>query len=235
MSISQCGYTSIITPAPLPGKSYLSGVPLCSLDFLVANIRASQFIGSGYFYFRTNIGLTLRSHSNYVRSSKTDRFNQGALRSLDGINSPLFPCLDMTPLISESRRPTEPIFQRNISNVTGLPLSRSASAHGLDPTRLSSHSLWPGWATALFIDGAPFGFIRRFGRWDSMRFHDYLWRDGVLFTPLSEKLISPICVTPHLKDENLLVPQTCQTPISPFLFERLFCYPPILPPFPFRR
>ena len=40
-----------------------------------------------------------------------------------------------------------------------------------------------------------------------MRLHDYIWRDGDLFTPLSNSFISSTCLIPHLSDENRLGPE----------------------------
>lgn len=113
----------------------------------------------------------------------------------------------MTSLLSCGGDPASFLSPRNISNTIGIPLRRSATAHGLDPARFSPHSLRPGGATALFIAGVPFEFIRRFGRWASMRLRDYIWHGDVLFMSLSPKLVLATGLIPHLQDANRLGPK----------------------------
>ena len=51
----------------------------------------------------------------------------------------------------------------------------AASACGIDPARMGSHSLRIGGATALYKAGVDVETIKRIGRWSSSAVHAYLW------------------------------------------------------------
>ena len=54
-------------------------------------------------------------------------------------------------------------------------LERTAAAQGVPPSRMGSHSLRIGGATALFNATGSIDQVKRFGRWLSSAFQGYLW------------------------------------------------------------
>ena len=54
-------------------------------------------------------------------------------------------------------------------------LTRAAEACGDDPSRIGSHSLRFGGATALWAATGDSALVQRWGRWKSDAFHGYLW------------------------------------------------------------
>ena len=54
-------------------------------------------------------------------------------------------------------------------------ISRAAVACGDDPSRMGSHSLRFGGATALWAAFRDSALVQRWGRWQSEAFHGYLW------------------------------------------------------------
>ena len=57
------------------------------------------------------------------------------------------------------------------------PLARAAAALGSDPTRMGTHSLRFGGASALWAAYRDSAVVKRWGRWASDAFHGYLWED----------------------------------------------------------
>ena len=55
------------------------------------------------------------------------------------------------------------------------PLAQAAAALGGDPTRMGSHSLRFGGASALWSAYRDSAVVKRWGRWASEAFHGYLW------------------------------------------------------------
>ena len=54
-------------------------------------------------------------------------------------------------------------------------LAVAAAACGVDRSKMGSHSLRIGGATALYHVTGDLQVVRRFGRWSSDAFHAYLW------------------------------------------------------------
>ncbi len=116
-----------------------------------------------------------------IRGSKTDQFNLGCLRSQHRVGGTLCPVGAMK-LWARVAHGDEPIF-----DAKGLHAKRdgrtriqnwlrtAATAVGLPPGRVGTHSLRIGGATALYNAGWELGAIQRFGRWASGSFHGYLW------------------------------------------------------------
>ena len=86
---------------------------------------------------------------------------------------PLFRWSDGTPLTREALTKA---------------LEASAVATGVDPTKVSSHSLRKSGATAMYLRGVEQHVIQRFGRWTTGTFHAYLCENFELQRGLSEKM-----------------------------------------------
>ena len=57
---------------------------------------------------------------------------------------------------------------------------------------------WGG-ATSLFVSGVSLGDIRRFGRWRSATFHEYLRFDDLQYRRLSELMVNSASLTDQLR------------------------------------
>ena len=65
----------------------------------------------------------------------------------------------------------------------------SRPANGVFDQRIDTHSLRGGGATALYTQGVPLGVIQRWGRWQSLTFHQYLRHDASALNRLSETFV----------------------------------------------
>ena len=68
-------------------------------------------------------------------------------------------------------------------------MKTAALANGVFDARIDTHSLRAGGATALYTKGVPLDVIQRWGRWESLPFHQYLWRDASALNHLSEIVV----------------------------------------------
>ena len=124
-----------------------------------------------------------------IIGSKTDVYNVGQIRKhfrsgdLEGV----CPVAALTSLRrefphrfgsgAESHLPVcrwtngQPVLRTQVSSW----LERAAAAQGVPPTRMGSHSLRIGGATALFNATGSIDQVKRFGRWLSSAFQGYLW------------------------------------------------------------
>ena len=150
----------------------------------------------------------------YLSGSKTDQFNQGAVRNQFRSGSDL--CVVSALAAYQALCPERfagaesemPLFRY----MDGRPIPRTdlqsliqlaAVADGQASTRYGSHSLRIGGATALYQSTHDLEVVKRFGRWNSEAFHAYLWEthekqknlakgvakaDGQLLPPRKEKM-----------------------------------------------
>ena len=70
-------------------------------------------------------------------------------------------------------------------------LGMAASACGVDPERMGSHSLRIGGATALYKAGVDVETIKRIGRWSSSAVHSYLWDTHERQRGMAERMVQP--------------------------------------------
>ena len=123
----------------------------------------------------------------YLHGSKTDQFNQGAVRnhyrSGDPKLCPVEALARMQRALPDRFRGAEcgdPLFRyENGAAVTreevqGL-LQLAAIADGQPASRYGSHSLRIGGATAIYMTSQDLEHVKRYGRWASSAFHNYLW------------------------------------------------------------
>ena len=81
-------------------------------------------------------------------------------------------------------------------------LKLSARAFDLPGGRFSGHSLRSGGAASLFVSGVSLQDIRRFGRWRSATFHEYLWFVDPQYRHLSDLAVNSAGLTDQLRLES---------------------------------
>ena len=67
-------------------------------------------------------------------------------------------------------------------------LAIAAIAGGNDPARVGTHSLRIGGATAMYHVLGDLQMVRRYGRWSSDTFHNYLWESHEPARGLAERM-----------------------------------------------
>lgn len=121
----------------------------------------------------------------HIRGSKTDQYNRGTLRNMYTTGQKIDHVAALARLQRQhperwQQEKGQPLFR----SASGRMLKRSriqellgmaASACGIDPARMGSHSLRIGGATALYKAGVDVETIKRIGRWSSSAVHAYLW------------------------------------------------------------
>lgn len=133
----------------------------------------------------------------YLAGSKTDQYNQGTIRnhyrSGDPILCPVRALGEMERYYPERFRGAEaeePLFRFE----DGVPIARddihglvqlSAVADGQEGARFGSHSLR---IAALYQSTKDLEQVKRYGRWTSDAFHDYLWENHERQRGLSTKM-----------------------------------------------
>ena len=93
----------------------------------------------------------------------------------------------------------ESLFSKNIVSRIKSLLKLAAVHFELPPERFSCHSLRSGGATSLFVSGISLEDIRRFGRWRSVTFHEYLWFDDLQYRHLSGLMVNSASLTDQLR------------------------------------
>ena len=78
----------------------------------------------------------------------------------------------------------EPILRSEVATW----LERAATAHGVPPTRMGTHSLRIGGASALMNAVGSIAIVKRFGRWRSEAFQGYLWEGDDYAKGMSAKM-----------------------------------------------
>ena len=141
--------------------------------------------------------------SIFLRESKTDQYNDGALLThhlADEASMSL--CVvralrDMA-LVFPERFTTEkhrPLFRWESGKAVTRDevrrfLAQGAAAFGVPEGKMNTHSLRVGGASALFqATGGNIGLVKRLGRWASDAFEGYIWEDRELTEGLASKMI----------------------------------------------
>ena len=121
--------------------------------------------------------------------SKTDQYNEGHVKVLKGTSHPLCPVRAMAQwagIQCEGKTEGEQlVFPQNIRKALAYTLKLSAVFVGDDHHRISNHSLRSGGASLMFSVGFEMEIIKRWGRWISATFHQYLWRDEYIMSNIS--------------------------------------------------
>ena len=90
---------------------------------------------------------------------------------------------EVKPKAFQGKQREEPLFVRE----NGVPLRRvevqrllelSALSQGMDATKMGSHSLRIGGATAMYHSTGDLEVVKRYGRWASDAFHGYIWESS---------------------------------------------------------
>ena len=90
------------------------------------------------------------------------------------------------------------IFGSHVAETINVCLKGLAADCGMDPDRVSSHSMRAGRATTLYANGVgPMG-IQRWGRWKSPVYMRYVWRENVRLRALSYALAKKTDLSTHL-------------------------------------
>jgi hypothetical protein len=120
-----------------------------------------------------------------IRGSKTDLLNEGHRRNHFRVDGELcvVEALEHLQRLAPERSTTakeeyllkwrdgRPVTRAQIQ----APLVQAATALGGDPTRMGTHSLRFGGASALWSAYRDSAVVKRWGRWASEAFHGYLW------------------------------------------------------------
>ena len=127
-----------------------------------------------------------------IKQSKTDALRDGIVRSLVEVDSCLRP-VKTFPLWKEmscdSGNETSNVFVAQLRNRLSGIMKTAALANGVFDSRIDTHSLRAGGATAIYTQGVPLGVIQRWGRWKSLTPHQYLRRDDSALNHLSEIVV----------------------------------------------
>jgi len=121
----------------------------------------------------------------FLGSSKVDQLNAGCIRTQSRAGGLLCPSASVRAMLREKPHLLDEDYAGPLFSHDGVnPISREeiqkwlrwgATKVGIDASRVGTHSLRVGGATALYSLGWSFGRIQRFGRWKSEAFHGYLW------------------------------------------------------------
>jgi hypothetical protein len=133
-----------------------------------------------------------------IRDSKNDPTGVGfkSFHSRNRVRSPKS-IYDLTEILLKwavRSKPLndQPFFSCGSFNLTPTALNKwlagIAKANGLDPSRVSSHSLRIGGASALAAANVPDYLIQRMGRWNSLAFLQYVRLASSAFTTASDSL-----------------------------------------------
>ena len=148
------------------------------------------------------------SVSVLISGSKTDQFNLGCVRTQSRVGGLLCPVKVMKMWAGIG-----PDAEDQLISLGGGTLSRgelqgwlqaAASATGMPPERVGTHSLRIGGATAMMSAGWSLPAIQRFGRWVGEAFQGYLW-DTV---EASEGLARKMVVAPGTLHVGAFMPPT---------------------------
>ena len=135
---------------------------------------------------------------SYLKQSKTDQYNVGEVRNQFGTGGDL--CLVAAWLSYEHHFPQRigpgaeahlPLARYEDGSyirreTVQARLSLAAAAFGVDRSKMGTHSLRIGGATALYHVTGDLQVVRRFGRWSSDAFHSYLWESHEQMKGLAE-------------------------------------------------
>ena len=115
-----------------------------------------------------------------ISGSKTDQYNLGCLRTQFRVGGVICPVGAVKVWASTcGTEPSSSIAGSGRGRVTRELvqhwLRAAATASGVPPSRIGTHSLRVGGATAMHRAGWELPRIQRFGRWSSGAFHGYLW------------------------------------------------------------
>ena len=143
-----------------------------------------------------DISVDMKNGESYlsirIRKSKTDIFKDGILRPLIDIDSVLRPSKtfqEWKRMEFMSGGEQSIVFWPRLRERVSAITKTDAMANGVYGKRIDTHSLRSGGATALYSQGVPLGVIQRWGRWKSLTFHQYLWRDAAALDALSEVIV----------------------------------------------
>ena len=78
----------------------------------------------------------------------------------------------------------------------------AGTACGLDASRLGTHSMRSGGASAMFAAGYEVEVIKRRGRWLSSTFQQYLWRDQLIMSTIGRGMVPTTAARPVLSRNN---------------------------------
>ncbi|EGZ19598.1 hypothetical protein PHYSODRAFT_492344 [Phytophthora sojae] len=130
-----------------------------------------------------------------LRGSKTDKRGEGSARYLSRYgHGRVCPVIGASLLLELARRhrlrPTDPICSFSKSRMLkaeemSKALKAAAIGTGIDPQRISCHSLRSGGASALIAGGADSTTIKLHGRWKSSVFQSYTHYTQELGAPLA--------------------------------------------------
>ena len=137
-----------------------------------------------------------------IRKSQTDQEKRGTLRTLYGVPSVLCPVKAAASFIAAKRghyNDNDYLFSGNIAARIQKLMKLTAVTCELPEERFTRHSLRSGGSTSLFFPGVSLVDIRRFGRWMSLTYHEYLWFGDLQYRHLSTLMVNSASSTDQLR------------------------------------
>ena len=125
--------------------------------------------------------------------SKTDQYNEGHAKTLKTCDHPLCPVLGYARRVTmrrETSNDDDLVFSSPIRKLLPRTLKLAAVSFGMGHTRISNHSLRAGGASQMFAVGFEMEIIKRWGRWVSTTFHQYIWRDEQVLSGIGRGVMS---------------------------------------------
>ena len=139
-----------------------------------------------------------------IAKSKTDQYNDGDVKVLKSMNHHLCPVRMFANWIRVGRGSKEDdklMFSSTLrGRITSL-FRMAGSACNIDGSRMGTHSMRSGGASAMFAAGYETEVIKRWGRWLSGTFQRYLWRDQLIMSTIGRGMIPPV-IRPILHPNN---------------------------------
>ena len=139
-----------------------------------------------------------------IAKSKTDQYNEGEFKVLKAMVHKLCPVKMFAKWIADgkgniagSKRISTPGLRTRVAVLFRM----AGTACGYDASRMGSHSIRSGGASAMFAAGYEVEVIKRWGRWLSSTFQQYLWRDQLIMSTIGRGMI-PLTTHPALQKNN---------------------------------
>ena len=94
------------------------------------------------------------------------------------------------------------VFGERLRERVSAIMEVASLANQVRDARIDTHSLRSGGATALYTQGVPLDVIQRWRRWESLTFHQYMWRDDTALRQLPDEFTRPSGLLKILKLMN---------------------------------
>ena len=126
-------------------------------------------------------------------SSKTDQFNEGEKKVLKSLQSPLCPVRMLSQwktLRDASSNPKAEVFGGHLREKLTAALRLAGMECNVEGSRLGTHSVRSGGASAMFTAGYEVEVIKRWGRWVSSNFQSYIWKGRYFMSSVGRGMLA---------------------------------------------